>query len=300
MPQPVFRFAPSPNGWLHLGHAASALLNAELARRMGGRFLLRIEDIDAQRSRPEFEAGVYEDLAWLGLSWEKPVLRQSEHMARYAAALETLKARGLLYPCFCTRAQAARFAAEKGADWPRDPDGAPLHAGPCRALPAAERARRIADGEPHAWRLAMDAALADAPGPLTWTDWNPDTGATRLVEARPVAWGDAVLGRKDAPTSYHLAVVLDDALQGVTHVVRGADLEAATDLHRLLQALFGLPTPVYHHHPLLLDADGRKLAKSLDSTPLRQLRAEGVTPEEARARIGWFSVRPGSSARPSS
>lgn len=298
--QPVFRFAPSPNGWLHLGHAASALFNAELAARMGGRFLLRIEDIDPSRSRPEYEAGIHEDLAWLGLTWEQPVLRQSEHIARYAAALEQLKVRGLLYPCFCTRAQTARFVAAKGANWPRDPDGAPLHAGPCRGIGREQARARIEAGEPHAWRIAMDRALADTPESLLWAEWSPPDDTVTRVVAQPRAWGDVVLGRKDVPTSYHLSVVLDDALQGVTHVVRGADLREATAVHRVLQELFGLPAPAYHHHPLLLDAEGRKLAKSLSSKPLRQMRAEGATPQDVRRLIGWFSERPAPQARPSS
>ncbi|PSC05068.1 tRNA glutamyl-Q(34) synthetase GluQRS [Alsobacter soli] len=289
-PQPVFRFAPSPNGYLHLGHAASALLNASLAKRLGGRLLLRIEDIDIGRSRPEFEAAIVEDLAWLGLRFDEPARRQSEHMAEYAAALQELGRRGLTYPCFCTRGEIAARVAEAeapGRSWPRDPDGAPMGVCPCAGLSLADRQGRIRAGEPHATRLAMAAALeAAGDAPLGWTEWDPASDGGRHVEADPARWGDVVIGRKDVPASYHLAVTHDDALQGVTHVVRGADLREATHIHVLLQRLRGLPTPVYHHHGLVLDADGRKLSKSIRSTALRSLRAEGVTPGEIRRRLG--------------
>jgi glutamyl-Q tRNA(Asp) synthetase len=288
--QPVFRFAPSPNGRLHLGHACSALLNAELARRWSGRFLLRIEDVDVTRCRPEFEAGIYEDLAWLGLRWEEPVRRQSEHFGDYRAALERLKARGLIYPCFCSRREIAEAAAtreaEGGKPWPRDPDGAPLYPGTCRALGRAEAGRRIADGEPHAWRIDMAKALAAAPGALGYSRFTLDD-AEKAGPARPGRWGDAIIARKEILTSYHLSVVLDDALQGVTHVVRGQDLEAATDLHVLLQDRLGLPTPRYHHHALIRDAEGDKLSKSLLSESLADLRARGVRPDEIRRRLGF-------------
>ena len=289
MTQPVFRFAPSPNGRLHLGHAYSALLNAQFAARLGGRLLLRIEDIDMTRCRPEYAAAVEEDLAWLGLRFERPVRRQSEHFEAYRAALVGLRARGLVYPCFCTRrgileAVATREAA-LGTRAPRDPDGAPLYPGTCRALSAAEATRRIAAGEPHAWRLATDAALAMAEGPLAYDRFGA-AGAIESVAADPSRWGDVILGRKEIPTSYHLAVVHDDALQGITHVVRGRDLEAATDLHVLLQRLIGLPTPLYHHHGLIEDAEGRKLAKSLGSRSLAEIRELGVTPEAIRAELG--------------
>lgn len=284
--QPVFRFAPSPNGWLHLGHALSALLNADLANALGGRLLLRIEDIDPLRSRPEFEAGIYEDLAWLGLRWEEPVLRQSAEFGRYAAALDGLKSRRLVYPCFCTRAGLRRIVAERGTAWPVDPDGTPHYAGQCRDIEPAEAARRIASGEPHAWRLSMDRALREAGDRVSWRSWDPAAGSIALVDARPGAWGDVVLGRKDVPTSYHLSVVLDDALQGVSHVVRGADLFASTDVHALLQRLLGLQSPLYHHHRLLLDEDGAKLAKSANAKPLRQWRAGGKTPDWVRRQVG--------------
>ncbi|HEX8167823.1 MAG TPA: tRNA glutamyl-Q(34) synthetase GluQRS [Beijerinckiaceae bacterium] len=292
MTQPVFRFAPSPNGRLHLGHAYSALLNAALAARWGGRFLLRIEDIDATRCRPEYEAGIYEDLAWLGLSFEEPVRRQSEHFPEYRAALATLQGRELAYPCFCTRteiAAVARREAETGKPWLRDPDGAPLYPGTCRALSAHDAAQRIAAGEPHAWRLDMARALAEAPPRLAYPRFVPN-GAEESQEevvAHPERWGDAVVARKEIPTSYHLSVVHDDAVQGVTHVVRGRDLEAATDLHVLLQHLLGLPTPHYHHHPLIRDEAGGKLSKRLLSESLADLRARGVTAEAVRRKLGF-------------
>jgi glutamyl-Q tRNA(Asp) synthetase len=287
MTQPVFRFAPSPNGRLHLGHAYSALLNADLAARSGGRFLLRIEDIDVTRCRPEFEAAIHDDLAWLGLSWEKPVRRQSEHLDAYRAAAERLKGRGLLYPCFCTRQEIAAAVAEKErhAPWPRDPDGAAVYPGTCRRLTGPEMARRLAAGTTHALRLDMATALAQAPGPHRLRRFAL-SGEEDTVAAQPGRWGDAVLVRKETPTSYHLSVTLDDAVQGVTHVVRGRDLEAATDLHVLLQELLGLPSPRYHHHRLLEAQEGGKLSKSLKSESLADLRARGVTPAEVRQALG--------------
>jgi len=277
----VFRFAPSPNGYLHLGHALSALLNFDMARTAGGRFLLRIEDIDAARCRPEFEAAIYEDLAWLGLSWEAPVRRQSEHVTSYAAAIRTLEAQGLLYPSFESRAEIDRLVAarEAKAPWPRDPDGAPLYPGDAKHLSADERARR---GAPFALRLDMEKAIART-GALSWRE----SGAgpeqeTGPVAAMPRAWGDVILARKETPTSYHLSVVVDDALQGVTHIVRGQDLFWSTSVHRLLQSLLGLPASAYHHHRLILDEAGRKLAKSTRATGLRQLRAAGATPADIR------------------
>ncbi len=277
----VFRFAPSPNGFLHLGHALSALLNHDMARAAGGRLLLRIEDIDATRCRPEFEAAIYEDLAWLGIEWETPVRRQSEHLAEYRAPLERLEAQGLVYPAFESRAEIARLVAAR-EPWPRDPDGAPLYPGSARALSPDERARRR--NEDHALRLNMQAALARLQGPLPWLETGD--GAPREILANPAAWGDVILGRKDTPTSYHLSVVLDDALQGITHVVRGRDLYEATSMHRLLQELLGLPAPLYHHHRLVLDRDGNKLAKRDPSTTLRDLRAQGWRVDAVRAAIG--------------
>jgi glutamyl-Q tRNA(Asp) synthetase len=283
---PTFRFAPSPNGHLHLGHAYSALLNFDLARARGARFLLRIEDIDATRCRPEYETAIHQDLAWLGLSWEEPVRRQSEHFADYRAAIDRLAAIGLVYASFESRAEIARLVAEREAKgpWPRDPDGAPLYPGNVRALSAGERARRMQLGEPYALRLDMAAAVARV-GALTWREESLD-GHTVTVTADPAAWGDVVLARKETPTSYHLSVIVDDAAQGVTNVVRGRDLFAATSVHRLLQQLLGLSGPVYLHHQLIVDADGRKLSKSTLATGLRELRVEGITPAAIRRMVG--------------
>lgn len=278
----VFRFAPSPNGFLHLGHALSALLNHAMAKAAGGRLLLRIEDIDRTRCRPEFEAAIYEDLAWLGIKWERPVRRQSEHLVEYRAALERLEAEGLVYPAFESRAEIARRVAAR-APWPRDPDGVPLYPGTAHDLSPEERTRRRA-GEDHALRLDVKTALARLKGPRAWIETGD--GAPRAIAANPAAWGDVILGRKDTPTSYHLSVVLDDALQGVTHVVRGRDLYEATSVHRLLQELLGLPAPLYHHHRLVLDRDGNKLAKRDPSTTLRDLRAQDWSADAVRAAIG--------------
>jgi glutamyl-Q tRNA(Asp) synthetase len=289
MTRPVFRFAPSPNGYLHLGHAYSALLNFRLARERSGRFLLRIEDIDRSRSRPEFEAAIYEDLAWLGLAWEQPARRQSEHLDAYAEALGRLRARGLLYASFETRGEIARQVATfeaSGKAWPRDPDGAPIYPGNAQLLSEAERARRIAAGEAYALRLDTAAAL-NLSGPLAWEETGEGpAGESGVLAADPAAWGDVVLARKDMPTSYHLSVVVDDALQGVTDVVRGQDLFHATGVHRLLQDLLGLPAPRYRHHQLILDSDGRKLSKSSRSTALRDLRAAGALAADIRRRVG--------------
>lgn len=282
--RPVLRFAPSPNGYLHLGHAFSALLNQRMADEMGGRFLLRIEDIDTQRARPEYEAAIYEDLAWLGLSWEEPVMRQSERFGIYELALERLAARGLIYPCFCTRGEVAQRVAER-PDWPCDPDGQPLYPGTCRHLSPEETAQRHALGRYAARRLDMAQAGTCIDGQIGWREAY-DGQESRELYAEPTLWGDAILGRKDVPTSYHLAVVIDDAAQGITDIVRGQDLFSATSLHRLLQELLDLPAPHYHHHSLLTDDDGRKLAKSIKSMSLRQLRADGVTPADIKRRLG--------------
>ena len=288
MPQPVFRFAPSPNGYLHLGHAYSALLNFDLARQTGGQFLLRIEDIDATRCRPEFEAAIYEDLAWLGITWETTVRRQSEHLADYREALDKLSTQGLVYPAFESRAELAKLVAEREArtPWPRDPDGVPLYPGGPKLLASDARARLHQSGAPSALRLDMTAACARA-GDLGWIERGegPD-GETGAVAGRPEAWGDVILARKEAPTSYHLSVVIDDALQRVTDVVRGQDLFWSTSVHRLLQRLLDLPEPVYRHHPLVLDGAGQKLAKSTKATGLRILRARGLTPPDIRRLVG--------------
>ncbi len=268
------RFAPSPTGYLHLGHARSALF----AARAGTRFLLRIEDIDATRCRPEFEVAIHEDLAWLGLSWEQPVRRQSEHFADYRAALGVLEGLGLTYPCFCTRKEIqAEIAGSPSA--PQGPDG-PLYPGTCRRLTPEGRAARLAEGGDHAIRL--DAARAAAlTGPLTFIERSEGR-----IGADPLLLGDVVLARKETPTSYHLAVVVDDAIQGIGLVTRGRDLLAATHLHRLLQAVLGLPVPEWHHHDLLLGPDGKRLAKRDGAVALRALRAAGRTPAEVRALAG--------------
>jgi glutamyl-Q tRNA(Asp) synthetase len=285
---PVFRFAPSPNGYLHLGHAFSALLNFDSARQSSGRFLLRIEDIDLTRCRPEFEAAIYEDLAWLGVSWEMPVRRQSAHFADYRDAVAKLSARGLIYPSFESRAEIARLIAQRETEgaWPRDPDGAPLYPGAAKMLPAEQRARLMEQGAPYALRLDMAAACALARTPA-WTERGEGPqGETGAVTARPEAWGDVILARKETPTSYHLSVVIDDTLQGVTDVVRGQDLFWSTSVHRLLQDLLGISPPTYRHHRLVLDAAGQKLSKSTNATGLRELRAAGATPADIRHLLG--------------
>jgi glutamyl-Q tRNA(Asp) synthetase len=270
----VTRFAPSPTGYLHLGHAGSALFAWSRAREAQGRFLLRLEDIDRTRCRPEFASAILEDLAWLGLDWDGEVRVQSAHFADYRAALDRLEAAGLLYPCFCTRA-AIKAEILRAAAAPHGPEG-PLYPGTCRALDAAERRRRVAAGESFALRLDAGAALART-GPLSWQDARFGT-----VAADPASLGDVVLARKETPASYHLAVTVDDAVQGVTLVTRGEDLFPSTHVHRLLQALLDLPVPRWHHHPLLTDAGGRRFAKRDRALTLRALRAAGCAPEEIR------------------
>jgi glutamyl-Q tRNA(Asp) synthetase len=282
---PVLRFAPSPNGALHLGHALSALTGFEMARRLGGRFLLRIEDIDVARCREEHVAGILEDLAWLGITWEEPVLRQSQRFALYAEAAHLLETAGLLYPCFATRSEIA--AAPSAAV---DPEGAPIYPGLHKNLGLAEIEARMAKGERYALRLHLDRAVDVARRrlggqPLTFTELD-EQGAPQVVEAHPERWGDTIVLRKDVPASYHLAVVVDDAVQGVTHVVRGRDLYAATDPQRLLQVVLGLPEPIYHHHRLVTDAQGRKLSKSAHDTALGFLRQAGVPPQDIRRQLG--------------
>lgn len=272
----VTRFAPSPTGLLHLGHAFSALVAEEAARRTGGRFLLRIEDLDPLRCRPAFTEAILEDLRWLGLRWEEPVRRQSEHLADYQAALARLAALGVLYPCFCTRAEIAAEIARSGAA-PHGAEG-PLYPGTCRVLPEAERARRLEAGVPHALRLEARRAAALC-GPLTFHD-----EGVGEVAVDPELLGDVVLARKEVPASYHLAVAVDDHLQGVTLVTRGEDLLPSTHVHRLLQALLGLRVPRYHHHRLLRGEDGARLAKRDRAATLRSLREAGVPPEEVRRR----------------
>ncbi len=284
--RPVFRFAPSPNGRLHLGHALSALLNLKMARETGGRMLLRIEDIDTVRCTPKLEAMMLADLEWIGFEWDEPPRRQSMHFANYKAALDELQARGLIYPAFLSRARIKALAAAD-PDWPADPDGAPHYPGEERDLSLAAREGLMAGGADFALRIDMAKAIAVAGQPLSWRETGAGpAGETGVVPARPQDWGDAILGRKDTPASYHLACVLDDAIQGVSNVVRGADLFHATSIHRLLQELLALPAPKYHHHRLILGRDGAKLSKSRAGTAIAHLRDAGVTPEEVRAMIG--------------
>ncbi len=271
---PILRFAPSPNGYLHLGHAYSALYADFWARQLGGTFLLRLEDTDIGRSRPEFAEAILEDLHWLGLSWPEPVLVQSTHFPVYAAAADRLAAHGLLYPCDCTRQEIAERAAGT------DPDGAPLYDGKCKH-------HGLAGGRPVQTRIDLEKATA-LTGPLTYTVVGPTLrDRPQIRYARPELWGDTVLQRKDVPASYHLAVVVDDAAQGVTHVTRGRDMEPSTDIHVLLQMLLGLKQPLYNFHRILLDADGRKLSKSRGSPSLRDLRASGETAQDIRAGLGF-------------
>lgn len=290
MTEPVFRFAPSPNGALHLGHAYSAMLNHDLAREAGGRFLLRIEDIDVGRSTDDFERAIYDDLKWLGLDWEEPVRRQSDHFDDYRSALEILIDENLVYPAFISRGEMRAYIAEAegdGAPWPLDPDGAPLPPPVDRERSESERRQRIAEGEPYAWRLDMEAARERVGAQLFWDETGSGPlGETGKIAANPSAWGDVVIARKDIPTSYHLAVVIDDALQGITHIVRGNDLFHATSVHRLLQELLGLTPPTYHHHRLVLDRDGRKLSKRWQDTGIEALRAGGATPDDIRRMVG--------------
>ncbi len=297
--RPVFRFAPSPNGYLHLGHGLSAIIGWRMAKAYGGRFLLRIEDIDTGRCRQEYITAIFEDLEWLGLEWEQPVRRQSQHFDDYAEAIGRLEAMGLVYPCFASRSEITEAAAGEAAGC--DPEGVPLYPGIWRAADADVVEVKLSAGDPHALRLDMTSAIqrvaATSGGKeLTFRELNAPEGGwklgngvealMRVVEARPERWGDLVVKRKDTPTSYNLSVVVDDALQGITHVCRGGDLFAATDVQRLLQVLLGLPEPEYHHHHLLLDMRGRKLSKSEASTSLRSLRADGWTAADVIARAG--------------
>lgn len=292
----VFRFAPSPNGPLHLGHALSALLNRDMAARTGGRFRLRIDDIDQSRARARFERLIETDLAWLGCRWETPVRRQSACHGEYAAALARLDALGLLKRAYATRREIATAAARadaSGRPWARDPDGAWIFPGDAAVIGTDEVARRAAADAPHAIRLDMGAALARLEGPLAWCESDPeDDAAPVAVAADPAAWGDVVLARKDAPASYMLAVVVDDAAEGITDVVRGKDLYHATAVHRLLQTLLGLPAPRYHHHRLILDRDGRKLSKSDGAAGLAALREAGRTPADVRRLVGLGPAPP--------
>lgn len=285
MDRHVTRFAPSPTGPLHLGHALAAFTAHELARASGGRFLLRFEDIDGSRCRPQFEAAILADLAWLGLQWDGPVLRQSERMDHYRSRLDELRGRGLLYPCFCTRSDIAAEIARM-ASAPQGPEGA-LYPGTCRVLSAAEREERMAAGESYAWRLDVAAAVAALGGQKLGFEerGRGPAGERGVIAVEPALYGDVVLGRKDLGVSYHLAVVLDDHAQGVTLVSRGEDLFAAAHVQRLLQALFGLPAPLYHHHRLVCDESGRRLAKRDRDHALGALRAAGVTAADLRRML---------------
>ena len=268
-PPPVTRFAPSPTGYLHLGHATSAHIAWRRAREAGGRFLLRIEDIDQERCRPEYGTAILEDLAWLGIDWDGKVVWQSSRLPAYRDCLDALRGRGLLYPCFCSRAEIRSSASA-----PHGMDGGLLYPGTCRRLGNDERQARIASGAPHAWRLDMARALANAPA-LSF--FEEDEGE---IPAHPERFGDAVLARRDAPASYHLCVTLDDAAQGVTLVTRGEDLKQATHLHRLLQHLMGWPTPHYAHHALVTNDSGQRLSKRDGAVTLVALRQSGFTPAE--------------------
>lgn len=281
----ITRFAPSPTGHLHLGHAYAALVAWEYAQASGGTFLLRIEDIDGRRTKPEYERAIFTDLKWLGLSWPGPIVRQSERMKAYATALQNLRGKDLLYPCFCTRKDIAEEIGASGRAphaTSLGPDG-PMYPGICKGLSPQERRTRIAAGEPHALRLHMDRALKLAPGPLSFREFGQQE--KRLVDATPEIFGDVVLARKEVATSYHLAVVVDDAAQGVTLVTRGRDIFPSTHLHRLLQALLDVPTPDYLHHELICDADGKRLAKRNDALSLAALREAGETPASIRAML---------------
>lgn len=284
--QPVFRFAPSPNGRLHLGHAYSALYTWVEAQKVNGTVLLRIEDIDRERSKPQFVNAIYEDLKWLGLSWPEPVMLQSTRFAIYQKALDKLQDAGLVYPCFCSRTEIAARSRDKV-----DPDGAPLYTGFCGQLSDDDVQDRIFTGLPVKWRLDMDRAIEKA-GPLTYeVVASANEGEVGTRKANPAVWGDVVLARNDIPSSYHLSVVTDDASQKVTHVTRGGDLEQVTDVHVLLQKLLGLPTPVYSFHKLLRDKEGEKLSKSKGSPSLKDLRERGVSAADIRRRLG-FKGRP--------
>ncbi len=276
----VTRFAPSPTGWLHLGHAFAALFAQREAEKGRGRFLVRLEDIDVARVRPEYEVALREDLKWLGLRWEEPMRKQSEHFPDYQQALDQLSDLGVLYPCFCTRREIQE-EIQRAGNAPQGPDG-PLYPGTCRSRSKVEREERMAEGAAYALRLDVTEALKRVPNSLAWED------LSRGVQtADPARFGDVVLARKETPTSYHLAVVVDDAKQGVNLVTRGEDLFEATHVHRLLQELLGLPVPKWHHHRLITDEQGKRLAKRDGAKSLRALRAEGWKPSDVLSAIGW-------------
>ena len=282
----MFRFAPSPNGRLHLGHAYSALFTAQQARLHDGTFLVRIEDIDRARCKPEFAEQALDDLKWLGLEWSQPVRHQSRHMHEYTSIIDRLERLQLLYPCFCTRARLS------GARGPEDPDGGTVYPGYCRLMTRMERNRRMTAGEPYALRLDMAKAIVAAGPGLSFHEGGRGPAAeTGTVICTPQVWGDVILARKDIGTSYHVAVVHDDAVQGITHVTRGIDLFHATSIHRVLQSILEFPVPAYIHHKLISDDTGRKLSKSLGDLSLAALRDEGVTPEMIREQLGFHSLQ---------
>ncbi|MDD9910448.1 MAG: tRNA glutamyl-Q(34) synthetase GluQRS [Ahrensia sp.] len=284
-PTPILRFAPSPNGALHLGHAYSALVNQHMAQALGGHWLLRFEDIDTARCTLRFEADMIEDLRWLGLEWQGEPRRQSQHLDTYREALDSLKSMGLVYPAFLSRSEIKAIVSHQ-PDWPRDPDGQPHYPGDERSWSDKRISAALEEERRHAWRLNMQAALERVDGPLTWRETGYDGEAdTAIIEADPSRWGDVILARSDTPTSYHLSVVIDDAIQGITHVVRGEDLYEATAIHRLLQQLLDLPEPLYHHHRLIRDEQGRKLSKSSHDTSLQALRASGYGAAHIRAKL---------------
>jgi glutamyl-Q tRNA(Asp) synthetase len=289
-PRPKLRFAPSPNGLLHLGHALSALVNFDAARKINGDLLLRMEDIDTVRCTEPYEDAICEDLAWLGIHWTSDIRRQSEHFDTYAEVLETLRHRGLIYPATLSRSALRKMISDTesaGKIWPRDPDGAPLYPAGERDMDQSEVNHLIESDQPFAWRLNMKRALADlGNSELTWQELNADLSEAQDVKADASAWGDVVLARKDTPTSYHLSVVVDDELQGITHVFRGSDLAPATAVHRVLQQLLDFDVPDYYHHDLILGDDGLKLSKSRDDTSLASLRASGLTPQDIRKMVG--------------
>ncbi|WP_297323710.1 tRNA glutamyl-Q(34) synthetase GluQRS [uncultured Bartonella sp.] len=283
------RFAPSPNGYLHLGHAYSALVNARIAMQLCGQFILRMENIDVTRCKTEFERAIIEDLSWLGLTFDKPIRRQIEHFADYQQALDELKKLGLVYPAFMSRGEVRekiKMANLGGKKWLLDPDGTPLYPTDERSLPVEKVRQLIGEGKPYSWRLNMDLALQRHGDNLYWQEFNGDS--TYKVMAHPELWGDVVVARKEIPTSYHLAVVVDDHWQGISHIVRGKDLYQATSVHCLLQKIFGFNTPLYYHHPLILGEDGHKLSKTDNDTSLRSLRRQGLTFDKVVASLPKF------------
>lgn len=293
MSKPVFRFAPSPNGHLHIGHVLSALLNVRAAISFNGRFLVRVEDIDQTRCTRQLEEDMFADLAWLGVPLDEPVMRQSEAFPQYRASLERLQDMGLVYAAYLTRGEIRRFVADYEADgkiWPKDPDGAPLYPGDREVLSETDLKSRMDSDASFALRLDMKKALARVGRNLAWDEAGAEGPSlfqpSRQISVDAAAWGDVVLARKDTPTSYHLSVVVDDARQGITDVLRGEDLYHATSVHRVLQELLDLPQPLYRHHRLVLGPDGRKLSKSSQDTSLRSLREAGMTHAELRKRIG--------------